>query len=132
MNKVGNVTNGKHNAQIVFDSCSQRSYLSHKLRNILKLETVESENQLVKTFGDEAPKVLKCDRAKFTVMDTEGKDVMMDAYSVPTICSPISNQSIKVALEEYPHLHGLNLADTPSMSVGTDVEVDILIGADYY
>ena len=64
-------------------------------------------------------------------MDTEGNDVTMDAYSVPTICSPISNQSIKVALEEYPHL-GLNLADTPSMSVGTDVEVDILIGADYY
>ena len=132
VSKVGNVTNGKYNARIVFDSCSQRSYISHKLRNTLKLETVESENLLVKTFGDEAPKVLKCDRVKFAVMDTEGNNVMMDAYSVPTICSPISNQSIKVALEEYPHLHGLNLADTPSMSVGTDVEVDILIGADYY
>ena len=51
---------------------------------------------------------------------------------MPTICSPISNQSIKVALEEYPHLCGLNLADTSTLSGDNDVEVDILIGADYY
>ena len=46
--------------------------------------------------------------------------------------SPISNQSIKVALEEYPHLCGLNLADSSTLSGDNDVEVDILIGADYY
>jgi hypothetical protein len=39
-------------------------------------------------------------RVKFAVTDTKGNDIMMGAYSVPTICSPISNQSIKVALEE--------------------------------
>ena len=43
VSKVGNVTNGKYNARILFDSCGQRSYISHKLRNTLKLETVESE-----------------------------------------------------------------------------------------
>ena len=130
--KVGSELVGKHNARIVFDSCSQRSYISNRLRNTLNLETVESENLLIKTFGDEAPKVLTCNRVKFAVTDTKGNDITMDAYSVPTICSPISNQSIKVALEEYPHLRGLNLADTPSMSDSSDVEVDILIGADYY
>ena len=57
---------------------------------------------------------------------------MMEAYSVPTICSAISNQSIKVALEEYPHLCSLNLADSSTLSADNDVEVDILIGADYY
>ena len=87
---------------------------------------------LIKTLGDEAPKVLTCNRVKFAVTDTKGNDITMDAYSLTTICSPISNQSIKVALEEYPHLRGLNLADTPSMSNSSDVEVDILIGADYY
>ena len=56
----------------------------------------------------------------------------MKAYSVPTICSPISNQSIKAALEEYPHLYGLNLAVGSTLSGDNDVEVDILIGTDYY
>ena len=130
--KVGVVMDEKHKARIVFDSCSQRSYISNRLRSTLKLETVESENLLIKTFGDKSPKVLSCDKVKFAVTDTEGNEIIMDAYSVPTICSPISNQSIKVALEEYPHLHGLTLADKPSLSTAGDVEVDVLIGADYY
>ncbi|XP_028415550.1 uncharacterized protein LOC114538622 [Dendronephthya gigantea] len=129
--EVGSNADRKHNARIVFDSCSQRSYISNRLRNTLNLETVDSENLLIKTFGDEAPKVLTCNRVKFAITDTERNDMLMDAYSVPTICSPISNQSIKVALEEYPHLRGLNLADNPGMS-DDDVQVDILIGADYY
>ena len=33
--KVGSELVGKHNARIVFDSCSQRSYISNRLRNIL-------------------------------------------------------------------------------------------------
>lgn len=57
---------------------------------------------------------------------------MMEAYSVPTICFPISNQSIKVALEEYPHLSNLNLADSSTLSGDSDVEVDKSIRADYY
>ena len=130
--KIGVVMDEKHKARIVFDSCSQRSYISNRLRSTLKLETVESENLLIKTFGDKSPKVLSCDKVKFAVTDTEGNEIIMDAYSVPTICSPISNQSIKVALEEYPHLHGLTLADKPSLSTADDVEVDVLIGADYY
>ena len=130
--KVGSVMKAKHKARIVFDSCSQRSYISNRLSYTLNLETVESENLLIKTFGDEPPKVLACNRVKFAVTDTEGNEIVMDAYSVPTICSPISNQSIKVALEEYPHLHGLKFADNPSMPTDGDVEVEILIGADYY
>ena len=51
---------------------------------------------------------------------------------MPTICFPISNQSIKVALEEYPHLSNLNLADSSTLSCDSDVEVDISIRADYY
>ena len=104
------------------------------MRNTLNVETVESENLLVKTFGDEASKVLACDMVQLAVVavDTKGNDIMMEAYYVPTICSPISNQSIKIALEEYPHLCGLNLADSSTLSGDNDVEVDILIGADCY
>ena len=107
--KVGSVMDQKYKTTTVFDSCSQRSYISNKLRNTLSVETVESENLLVKTFGDEASKVLVCEKVQIAVTDTKGNDIMMEAYSVPTICSPISSQSIKAALEEYPHVYGLNL-----------------------
>ena len=130
--KVGSVMDQKHKTRIVFDSCSQRSYISNRMRNTLNVGTVESENLLVKTFGDEASKVLACDKVQVAVTDTKGNDIIMEAYSVPTICSPISNQSIKAALEEYPHLCGLNLADSSTLSGDNDVEVDVLIGADYY
>ena len=125
--KVGSVMDQKHKTRIVFDSCSQRSYISNRMRNTLNVETVESENLLVKTFGDKASKVLAYDKVQVAVRHSA-----MEGYSVPTICSPISNQSIKVAPEEYQHLCGLNLADSSTLSGDNDVEVDILIGADYY
>ena len=53
----------------------------------------------------------------------------MNTYSVPMICRPISNQVLDVAVEQYPRLQGLTLADKRSTP---DAEVDILIGADYY
>ena len=130
--KVGSVMDQKYETATVFDSCSQRSYISNKLRNTLNVETVESENLLVKTFGDKASKVLVCEKVQISVTDTKGNDIMMEAYSVPTTCSPIGNQSIKAALEEYPHVYGLNLAVGSTLSGDNDVEVDILIGADYY
>ena len=130
--KVGSVMDQKYKTTTVFDSCSQRSYISNKLRNTLNVETVESENRLVKTFGDEASKVLVCEKVQIAVTDTKGNDIMMEAYSVLTICSPISNQSIKAALEEYPRVYGLNLAVGSTLSGDNGVEVDILIGADYY
>ena len=76
--------------------------------------------------------MLVCEKVQIAVTDTKGNDIMMEAYSVPTICSPIYNQSIKAALEEYPHLYGLNLAVGSTLSGDNDVEVDILIGTDYY
>ena len=69
--KVGSVMKAKHKDRIVFDSCSQRSYISNRLRTTLKLETVESENLLIKTVGDEPPKVLACNKVKFAVTDTK-------------------------------------------------------------
>ncbi len=54
----------------------------------------------------------------------------VNAFSVPVICSPIPNQAVELAVKQYPHLSGLNLADNNSPS--NDVDIDILIGADFY
>ena len=54
----------------------------------------------------------------------------MSAYSVPVVCSPLQNQTIQFASANYPHLSGLTLAE--SKSDGEELQVDILIGADFY
>ena len=56
--------------------------------------------------------------------------VFVNAYEVELICGPIANQTIEIAQQNYPHLQGLPLADY-SRGDG-DLEVDIMIGADYY
>ena len=45
------------------------------------------------------------------------------------ICSTISNQTIELTKETYPHLRDLNLADNTEGE--TELEVHILLGADY-
>ena len=120
----------KTKSRIVFDSCIQKSYISSRLRNSLGLETVSKQSLLVKTFGNEYPKLMSCDLVQVSITATDGLELYVNAFSVPVICSPISNQAVELAMKQYPHLRGLNLADNSSPS--NDVDIDILIGADFY
>ena len=52
------------------------------------------------------------------------------ALIIPTICSPIANQAVDVAAKSYSHLSDLPLADFCVAEL--DVDVDMLIGADYF
>ena len=56
--------------------------------------------------------------------------MVLKLYVMPTICEPLVEQPIAACVKQYPHLAGLNLAD--SAHVGSDMPVDMLIGADYY
>ena len=49
---------------------------------------------------------------------------------MPFICFPLSNQLITFAQDSYPHLKGLQLADSSQGKV--DLGVDCLISADHY
>ena len=60
----------------------------------------------------------------------DGLNVYIDAYVVPLICSPVSNQCIEFARNNYPHLIDLPLADNSTGE--TSLEIELLIGADYY
>ena len=94
------------------------------------LETVSKQSLLVKTFGNESPKLMSCDLVQVSITATDGLELYVNAFSVPVICSPISNQAVELAVKQYPHLSGSNLADNSSPS--NDVNIDILIGADFY
>ncbi|XP_068742211.1 uncharacterized protein [Montipora capricornis] len=113
------------NAHVIFDSCSQRSYITSKACEQLNLPTIGKETLLIKTFGDNLTSVKECDVVQLCVRTLDEMNVYITSYVVPVICSPVSNQRSRTTLECYPYLQGLQLAcDSDS--------VDVLIGADYY
>ena len=78
------------NVRLLFDSGSQRSYISDRLRNRLRLPTVKTEKLLIKTFGDDSEQLRECDTVQFAVKGLND-DLMLyiNAHTVPLICSPI-------------------------------------------
>ncbi|KAL9976468.1 hypothetical protein ACROYT_G013775 [Oculina patagonica] len=118
------------NVRILLDSCSQKSYINTRLRSKLGLSPIATETVLIKTFGNSEASLKKCDVVQFALECQDNLTVFVNAYEVDLICGPIANQTIEVAQQCYPHLQGLPLAD---YSQGDEeLEVDILIGADYY
>ena len=71
-----------------------------------------------------------CELVQLSIKSVDGMELYVNAYSVPTICSSLKNQAVELAVHKYPHLQGLKLADIPATS--SEIEVDVLIGADYY
>ena len=59
-----------------------------------------------------------------------GTTFEMSLFTVPFICEPLSTQPITCAIEKYSHLSNLELAD--SSSGDEELNVDVLIGSEYY
>ena len=116
--------------RLLFDSWSQKSYISTRLRNQLCLPTINTDNVLIKPFGKEDATLKRCDVVQFVVECRDNLNVFINAYEVDVICGPIANQTIDFAQQHYPHLQNLPLADSASGDKG--LEVDVMIGADYY
>ena len=66
-----------------------------------------------------------CEVVKLRLKNHDNEEVEISALNYPTICSPLPSK-VKV---DYPHLGGLQLADSLDDSYGT---IDILIGTDHY
>ena len=96
----------------------------------LGLQASGSDTLLIKTFGESHAQLRKCDIVQLAIETPRDGRVYVTAYVVPTICSPISNQSIDLHQHQYSHLQSLKLADEITHS--SDLHIDLLIGADYY
>ena len=118
------------NIRMIFYSCSQRSYVTESLQKSLGLPSSGSDTLLIKTFGESHAQLRKCDIVQLAIKTPSREGVYVTAYVVPTICSPISNQSINLHQHQYSHLQSLKLADDITHS--PDLHIDLLIGADYY
>ena len=116
-------------ARAMFDSGSQRTYISKQLRDRLQLPTVSSERIQIKTFGS-----LECSDGSYDVVQLQirakGEILTVSALVVPLVCSPLMSQPINDSSQNYEHLADLELAD--SADSHDLLEVDVLIGSDWY
>ena len=73
------------NARILFDSGSQRSYITQSLRDKLKLQTVRTERLILRTFGHSESVVKTLDVVKLWVRHGSDDNFM----SLEVICVPL-------------------------------------------
>ena len=116
--------------RVLFDSGSQRSYVTERVKAHLSLDTDHVETMLIKTFGSDKENRQECSVVKLGLMLKDGASIEMSLFTVPLICEPLSVQPISYTRERYSHLSDLDVAD--SVDGDRDMEVDILIGSDYH
>ena len=118
-------------ARVLLDTGSQRSYISTRLREALGLPAIRSDTLIVKTFESNYSQVQSCDVVSVCLRSlNDDLNMYIRAFTTPTIWSPIANEAVDVAARSYSHLSDLPLADF--CVAESDVDVDMLIGADYF
>ena len=89
--KVKNCENSL--ARVLFDSCSQLSYITPQLRGRLKLKTVGTPKISIQTFGN------KClennlEKVNLHILALDGSEICVTCF-VKEICAPLNNQNNK-------------------------------------
>ena len=80
---------------IIFDQGSQHSYLSHRARDALNLNTVTKERLLINTFGAEEEEFKICDKVEIVVGSLFDKfEMKIDTFVVDNICNPLEKHDL--------------------------------------
>ena len=119
--------------KVMFDSCSDRSYITTAACKRLKLR-YHKENLNVSGFGgtSEGAKSYNIRHAILQAIPSEfcGDSVAVKLVETEKICPPISWEAIPADVLNAPFLKGLTLAEDYSNS--SCDEIDVLVGLDYY
>ena len=101
------------NIRAIFDTGAQRSYVSQRVVNALKLETIETEKLRIATFGDKRQELQAVNLVELALWKPEtGFKTTLNAFSVPHICSDLQGQDLSLVKENYPCLRDIEFADT--------------------
>ena len=119
----------KH-TRLLFDNCSQKSYIIEELRKELGLQVTRRDKILIKTFGNTEPQLKTADVVQLAIYFVDQLIIFIELYVIEVVCSPLANQRVNIAVDKYPHLQGLPLAET--CTGGESLEISVLIGSDYY
>ena len=86
---VSNPENPQHkiNARLIFDTGSQRSYVSECLREELACPTVKTETLVIRTFGATTGELKSHDMVKVCIQGFNSeRNIDVHAYAVNTVC----------------------------------------------
>ena len=100
------------------------------VKKALNLESKEMQQLSIATFGTTAQDPQEYEVVRVGLKLKDGGTRELRLITVPSICEPLTAQPISLCLDKFEHLKQLDLADC---SNGQDsLQIDILIGADYY
>ena len=118
-------------SRLLFDTGSQRTYITDSLRRRLKLKAVRRENIIIQTFNSTESELREVEIVQIRVNRKDHSGfVYVEAICVPEICSPLRNQQVKTVVDNHKHLQNLKLAEFCENS--NELAVDVLIGCDFY
>ena len=82
------------------------------------------------TFGSDERNTQSCEVVRVCMKLRDGTNKELELFAVLLICKPLAAQPITLCVANYSHLAQLELADSSDGKGAMDV--DMLIGADYY
>ena len=115
------------NARLLFDNCSQKTFVTEELCERLRIKPEKFEHLSVKTFGA-GEESHKLPVVKIKIKSACGKfERGIEAYVVPKVCSTLGGQGMKVILDKYKVARKMKVADTDA---NPNKDIDVLLGAD--
>ena len=115
--------------KVFLDPGSQRTYLSQRLVDYLKLVPIGKQTMTIKTFGNDNENSVEFKEYSFCARGMSGgQNIYPRGFRVPLVCSPLSGQRVDLVKTMFPCLTSLDLADKGN----GDSKIDLLIGADFY
>ena len=83
--------------KVLFDSGSEKSFLSQRAYACLHLPTICTENLKINTFGNKNSQNALAKEVRFPLKTAENKSIETKAYVTPLICLPIKTQPLNLA-----------------------------------
>ena len=110
----------KGQRKVLFDNCSQKTFVTNDVKEQLKLPVFKSENLSIKVSGTTKTDWEKFDVVQLKIQSCSSSNFkIIEAIVVPTICSHLSGQFIELAKNRYAHLNNMQLSKLMSLSEPT-------------
>ena len=113
--------------RVLFDSGSQKSYISPEAAKLLELKADGEYAMNIKVFGG-TNSSKRLSHVKLCFQAENDLKIYVSAF-INDICKPLTGQFLSHSVEQSRHLQGLKLADS---NYDESLTVDILIGSDFY
>ena len=132
-NVFNKVTGKQENIRMLFDSGSQRTYITEDLAKKLSLTLGEKSKISLVTFGSEKPQPLVTPSTVLNIELKDGSALQITANIIPKITGEMQRRPFNTrCLQNWEYLWKDNaLADTLPTEIESST-IDLLIGNDYY